>query len=183
VTAATDFKSYHVLLWRKAQLVGTKIPISSALEIWGSPVHVARWAAYDGDVLRSVYRERWANELEAVLKLGAVEVIGEDARGVRYALKTRGEGVSAATHEPRPGAPSGRRKGSGLGVYVRHLRDIEELEYPDILQVVLAGGNARFIAQVKAWGEYDLDRLSGLRNVYADAAEAHEKACRYGCAG
>ena len=116
-----------------------------------------------------------------MLGLAAVEVVGEDGRGARHVLNGRGEGRRAVDDSTRRGAAPGRRKGSGLGVYVRHLRDLEKLDYEDILQTVLAAGNARFIAQVRGWGEFDIVRLNGLRSVYADAAEAHETACPYGC--
>jgi len=177
MTEAAGFAAYHVLMWRKGRVPRLGIPLVASWSVWGSDVQLGRWVQYDGDVLRSRYRERWQKELSGVLELPFLEVLGEGRDGQREVLAGR-TGASLAGSEgtrivPRPGRPAG----SGLGVYVRHLRDNDGLEYVDILPKVLASGDARFVAQVEAWGEADVGRLAGLRRLYAGSRTAHDAAC------
>jgi len=179
MTSVEHYKRYHVLLWRKARLRGTSIGVFSSVDVWGSEVRLGQWLTFDGAVLRSIHGERWPTVLQAVLEMESVRVEGEDASGSRTSLSQSGL-ADDGTDDPAKatvGRRPGRRRGTGLGVYVRHLRDVDDLDYPDVLQAVLASGNARYLKQVQAWGPHDIDRLDGLRGLYGDSRDVHESSC------
>jgi hypothetical protein len=201
VTTTTDFDTYRVLMWRRGRLVGTRVPITASLFVWESTVRLGEWSEFDGLVLRSIYGEKWSKELNIVLKTPSLHVIGRTAEGGETVLSPRGDvPIEAASGDgeleldeeddesddggdsAESASPDKRSyRGRGLNVYVRHLRDVEGLQYPAILQAVLAGNSPRFVRRLKARGDDDVDRLNALRELYAGARaeKSHLEACPY----
>lgn len=150
----------------------------SFCEVWDSDVHLAQWAEYDGDALRSLYgKTKWPEELRKVLDLPFLEVVVETAGGAKRYLRRRDGSTTDDDIVPR--GARGRQPGSGLNVLVRHLRDKEGLSYGDVLDVLDAAQDPRFADQVAAWGEDPKMRLNQLRRAYASARTAHATACPY----
>ena len=114
-------------------------PVFSVSRIEGinPDVTVGRWRRFEGDVLRAHFGERWPQVLADELtpeRQTFLRIDGEDAAGQRYRLPR-------AAEPEVPARRGGRRAGSGMGVLVRHLHEVEGIEdYHAILALCERGG-------------------------------------------
>lgn len=178
-----EFSTVHVLMLRKGRFkLGPRfVP---AYPLWGSDVHVARWASYDVAALRESFGERWKNDLNTIRTNKLFRVIGEQADGSRVELT--GETTTTA---PRPRVKQesepelvrrmvaararvpGRKP--GLGETVHHLADHESVVYERIErilpQIVAIPARAKSVSAYRSEGRRRIE-VRGQACSYCDFA-------------
>jgi len=132
---------------------------------WPDVLQDARWSEnylIEGRVDKSAEWEllsRWA--------------ISEERRRDLILARWYAEEAELRVERRRPGRPSGL----GIGVLVRHLRDIEGLtNYDELLLALRESGLQSVIDAVAGWGE---DARSKLPKLYAENGKRHEAHCPY----
>lgn len=169
---------------RRGRLKGVPLGFTS-FAVWGSDVHLGRWADYDGDTLRDVYGTKWHAALDDVIERGFLAVRGVRAGGTSAILA---DGMKGDTSSPNA-APPGRRLGSGVDTLIRHLHTIERVDdYEDVVRLILTDGPAWAKEAIRAWlpkgaksmTGADLKALSArARRVNSSGKGAHDANCPY----
>lgn len=186
-----DFDRYRVLLLKKIAVdlpildrfrVFMTYPVFRATPIEGlsTDVRVGRWRTFEGPVLRAHFGDRWPEVLAAELtdeRRRFLLIEGVDVDGRRYALPLAKTEPNTPSAEP---PKAGRRLGSGLGVLIRHLRDIAGVRDYDVLVLMCEqSGLAWARDPILSAGTDARDRTAVLRKAYTNGKAPHEKACPY----
>lgn len=183
MTERYGYVSYRVLMRRKGRLLGVRIPFST-FDVWGSEVHLGRWAEYDGETLREMFGAKWNAELDDIVGRGFLAVRGARARGGWVELSDgKGEiSIRAATRR-------GRRGGSGLDTLIRHLHTEEHVQdYEDVVRLILSNGPAWALKEVRGWLPKGVTSVSGeqmktltvrARGANSSGKRAHDAHCPY----
>jgi hypothetical protein len=174
VTELTEFRRYHVLMRQRGKLGFLPWPKISFFPVWGTRLEVGRWAVFEREALNAAYGEKWREDLDRILGKGLFLVEGEDERGKRQQLPV--DEASAHTESVDPNPP-GRPGGSGLNIWVYHLRTVAKIGYEEILKRAEGSDDPKWAAQLEAWGAARVSRLAGLRRMNADGRRPHAKWC------
>lgn len=195
MTNDAAFERYHVLLLRRQPVnvpvlgrigIFETYPVFSVWPIEGisSDVKVGRWRHFEGDVLRAHFGERWPKVLADELtpeRQAFLRIDGEDASGQRYRLPCA---VPEVLTSEVPARRGGRRAGSGMGVLVRHLREVEGIEdYHAILTLCERCGLAWVREALEASGTLPADRVAMLRKAFSNGKRMHQVSCPYCTSG
>jgi len=152
----------------------------SRIEGINPDVAVGRWRRFEGDVLRAHFGERWPKVLADELtpeRQAFLRIDGEDTTGQRYRLPCAVAGVVTSEVPVHRG---GRRAGSGMGVLVRHLREVEGIEdYHTILALCERSGLGWVREALEASGTLPSDRVAMLRKAFSNGKRTHALSCPY----
>lgn len=174
--------------------VRVPLPVGFPRRMWRKWVRLAYWTEYERDwLLKALREEYWVFEARKGAVNRKFEIYGRDsedeewepvsqwrreqlqtALDVADVLLRRGvdrSGIVAERGQP------GRRRGSGIGTLVRHLREVEEIkDYGDVLRLLRGSGVDWITEALESWGDNAKERV---REANADAVESHRSACPY----
>jgi len=182
VKEASEYKYYTVRLRR---------PLLGLLpgRLWAKWVTHLDYTDYTRNWLVQHFGDQWPRKLLDARHSEAFEIHGRDSKEAeweplsgwlirhenRLNMMARWWGVESEAEAPRrqPGRPAG----SGIGVLVRHLRDVEGLtNYDELLVALRECGLESVVETVDGWGK---DARSKLPKVYAENVKRHKERCPY----
>ena len=169
------------------------LPLYLPRRLWGKWVRVVQWTEYEREWLVKKFEEQfWAVECRGAALNQRFEIEGRDredddweavsewrraelrqAEDVATALRSEKGGEVAAWERGQPGRPAGL----GVGVLVRHIRDVEGIKnYDLVLSVLDVSGIGGVQSWLQHWGVEARRRIVELN---AENIKAHESSCAY----